>query len=140
MGLRSLAAVVGLTVGLVVVSASCTGSSTARSPNESSSAGDRVCDSDGCVSARGFARSVAEQLGDSAVGYVALVGRAPVVASGWARTAADPPEVAMGAEVAVNTASVGKMFTTIAVLQILARLRLPLDSPMTRFLPPDWVK
>jgi len=68
------------------------------------------------------------------------VGREPVVASGWARTAADPPELRMGADVPVSTGSVAKMFTTIAVLQILARLRLSVDTPMARFLPPDWVK
>jgi CubicO group peptidase (beta-lactamase class C family) len=135
MGLRLVVAV----VGLVVVTASCTGGPTTR-PSVSSDGGDRVCDRDGCVSARGFARSVADQLGDSVVGYVALVGRDPAVASGWARTPADPPEVRMGADVPVSTGSVAKIFTTIAVLQLLSRLRLPVDTPMARFLPPDWAK
>jgi CubicO group peptidase (beta-lactamase class C family) len=46
----------------------------------------------------------------------------------------------MGPDVAVNTASVGKMFTTIAVLQILSRLGLSVDTPIMRYLPPDWLK
>ena len=40
----------------------------------------------------------------------------------------------------VNVASVGKMFTTIAVLQSLARQHLSIDSRIAPFLPPDWVK
>ena len=40
----------------------------------------------------------------------------------------------------VNVASVGKMFTTIAVLQSLARHHLSIDSRIWPFLPPDWVR
>ena len=46
----------------------------------------------------------------------------------------------MGPDVMVNVASVGKMFTTIAVLQSLARHHLGIDSRISPFLPPDWVK
>ena len=74
------------------------------------------------------------------VGYVALIGTSKAVASGLARTAADPPKLAMGPNVMVNVASVGKMFTTIAVLKSLARHHLSIDSPISPFLPPDWVK
>ena len=71
---------------------------------------------------------------------MALVGRSHVVASGLARTAADPPKLAMGPDVMVNVASAGKMFTTIAVLKSLARRHLSVDSRIWPFLPPDWVK
>ena len=54
--------------------------------------------------------------------------------------AADSPQLAMGPDVTVNVASVGKMFTTIAVLQSLTRHHLSIDSRISRFLPPDWVK
>jgi len=40
----------------------------------------------------------------------------------------------------VNVLSVGKMFTTIAVLKSLARHHLSIDSRIWPFLPPDWVK
>src|SRR5690349_19221773 len=40
----------------------------------------------------------------------------------------------------VNVLSVGKMFTTIAVLQSLARHHLSIGSRIWPFLPPDWVK
>ena len=46
----------------------------------------------------------------------------------------------MGPDVMVNVASVGKMFTTIAVLKSLARHHLSIDSRIWPFLPPDWVK
>jgi CubicO group peptidase (beta-lactamase class C family) len=92
------------------------------------------------VSLSRLAQSIGTQLRGTAVGYVALVGRSPMVASGLARTAADPPKLAMGLDVMVNVASVGKMFTTIAVLQSLARHHLSIDSRISPFLPPDWVK
>ena len=46
----------------------------------------------------------------------------------------------MGPDVMVNVASVGKMFTTIAVLKSLARHHLSIDARISPFLPPDWVK
>jgi CubicO group peptidase (beta-lactamase class C family) len=46
----------------------------------------------------------------------------------------------MGPNVMVNVLSVGKMFTTIAVLQSLARHHRSIDSRIWPFLPPDWVK
>ena len=65
-------------------------------------------------SLHGLAHSIDNQLRGTAVGYVALVGRSQVVASGLARKATDPPKLAMGPDVMVNVASVGKTFTTIA--------------------------
>jgi CubicO group peptidase (beta-lactamase class C family) len=71
---------------------------------------------------------------------VVLIGPSKVVSSGLARTAADPPKLAMGPDVMVNVLSVGKMFTTIAVLQSLARHHRSTGSRIWPFLPPDWVK
>jgi hypothetical protein len=92
------------------------------------------------VSLSRLAHSIDTQLRGNAVGYVALVSRSHVVASGLARTAADPPKLAMGPDVMVNVTSVGKMFTTIAVLKSLARHHLSIDTRIWPFLPPDWVK
>jgi hypothetical protein len=100
----------------------------------------RVCTPGACISLSRLAHSIDAQLKGKVVGYVALVGQSQVVASGLARTAADPPKLAMGPDVMVNVASVGKMFTTIAVLKSLARHHLSIDSPIWPFLPPDWVK
>ena len=115
------------------------GPAPARPPVPSASAG-RVCTPSACISLSRLARSIDSQLKGNVVGYVALVGPSHVAASGLARTAADPPKLAMGPNVMVNVASVGKMFTTIAVLKSLARHHLSIDSRIWPFLPPDWVK
>jgi len=81
---------------------------------------DRVCVPSACVSLSRLAHSINTQLKGNVTGYVALIGKSRVFASGLARAAADPPQLAMGPDVMVNVASVGKMFTTIAVLQSLA--------------------
>ena len=86
---------------------------------------------------RRVADSIDTQLKGNVVGYVALIGTSKAVASGLARTAADPPRLAMGPDVMVNVASVGKMFTTIAVLKSLARQHLSIDSPISPFLSPE---
>jgi len=106
----------------------------------SAGSADRVCTPRGCVSLSRLTDSIDTQLKGNVVGYVALIGTSKAVASGLARTAADPPRLAMGPDVMVNVASVGKMFTTIAVLKSLARHHLSIDSPISSFLPPDWVK
>jgi CubicO group peptidase (beta-lactamase class C family) len=136
-------------LGLLAVVASCTSGSGAGSkaggpaaiqPPMSTSSADRVCTPGACISLGRLAGSVATRLEGNVVGYVVLVGRSQAVASGLARTAADPPKLAMGPDVVVNVASVGKMFTTIAVLKSLARNHLSIDSRISRFLPPDWVQ
>ena len=134
-------------LGVVALAASCVsgcgGGPGAGGPAATSapagSAG-RVCTPSACISLSRLARSIDSQLRGNVVGYVALVGQSQVVASGLARTAADPPKLAMGPDVMVNVASVGKMFTTIAVLKSLARHHLSIDSRIWPFLPPDWVK
>jgi CubicO group peptidase (beta-lactamase class C family) len=136
-------------LGVVALAASClcgcsggpaTGSPAATQPPVAASSAGRVCTASACVSLSRLARSIDTQLRGTAVGYVALVGQSHVVASGLARTAADPPKLAMGPDVMVNVASVGKMFTTIAVLKSLARHHLSIDSRISPFLPPDWVQ
>jgi CubicO group peptidase (beta-lactamase class C family) len=136
-------------LGAVALAVSCTSGSRAgpgaagpaatRPPVPAGSVG-RACASSACISLSRLASSIDTQLKGNVVGYVALVGQSQVVASGLARTAADPPKLAMGPNVMVNVASVGKMFTTIAVLKSLARHHLSIDSRIWPFLPPDWVK
>jgi CubicO group peptidase (beta-lactamase class C family) len=115
------------------------GPAATRPPAPAASA-DKVCTASACISLSRLAASIDTQLKGNVAGYAALVGHSQAVASGLARTAADPPQLAMGPDVMVNVASVGKMFTTIAVLQSLARHHLSIDSRIWPFLPPDWVK
>ena len=136
-------------LGAVALAASClsgcsaapgAGGAAAASPSAPAGSAGRACAPRGCISVSRLAHSIDSQLSGNVVGYVALVGRSKVVASGLARTAADPPKLAMGPNVMVNVLSVGKMFTTIAVLQSLARHHRSIDSRIWPFLPPDWVK
>ena len=135
-------------LGAMALAASClsgcgggpTAGPAATPPPAPTGSASRACAPRACISLRRLAHSIDSQLKGHVVGYVALVGQSKVVASGLARTAADPPKLAMGPDVMVNVLSVGKMFTTIAVLQSLARHHLSIDSRIWPFLPPDWVK
>ena len=114
-------------LGVAVLAAACVSGCSARphagglAATQPPGSADRVCVPSACVSLSRLAHSIDTQLKGNVVGYVALIGKSRVFASGLARTAADPPQLAMGPDVTVNVASVGKMFTTIAVLQSLAR-------------------
>ena len=134
-------------LGVVALAASCTagpgarpgaGGPAATRPAAGSAGG--PCTPSACISLSRLAHGIDSQLKGHVVGYVALIGPSHVVASGLARTAADPPKLAMGPDVMVNVLSVGKMFTTIAVLQSLARHHRSTGSRIWPFLPPDWVK
>ena len=136
-------------LGAVALAASCTagpgagpaaGGPAATSPPVPAGSADRVCTANACISLSRLASSIDTQLKGSVVGYLGLIGTSIVVSSGLARTAADPPKLAMGPDVMVNVLSVGKMFTTIAVLKSLGRHHLSIDSRIWPFLPPDWVK
>src|SRR5712671_2785321 len=136
-------------LGVVALAASCTsgpgagpgaGSPAATPPPVPAGSTNRVCTPHACISLSRLASSIDTQLKGKVVGYVALIGTSKVVSSGLARTAADPPKLAMGPDVMVNVLSVGKMFTTIAVLKSLARHHLSTGSRIWPFLPPDWVK
>ena len=136
-------------LGVVALAASClsgcgggptAGGPAATPPPAPAGSAGRGCTAHGCISLSRLAHSIDSQLRGHVVGYVALVGQSKVVSSGLARTAADPPKLAMGPDVMVNVLSVGKMFTTIAVLQSLARHHLSTGSRIWPFLPPDWVK
>jgi CubicO group peptidase (beta-lactamase class C family) len=133
-------------LGVVALAAACVSGCSAgphaggRAATRPPGSADRVCTASACVSLSRFAHSINTQLQGKVAGYVALIGKSRVFASGLARTAADPPQLAMGPDVMANVASVGKMFTTIAVLQSLARHHLSIDSRISPFLPPDWVK
>jgi CubicO group peptidase (beta-lactamase class C family) len=136
-------------LGVVALAASCTsgssagqdaGSPAAAPPPVPAGSADRVCTADACISLSRLASSIDTQLKGKVVGYVALIGTSIAVSSGLARTAAEPPKLAMGPDVMVNVLSVGKMFTTIAVLKSLTRHHLSTGSRIWPFLPPDWVK
>jgi CubicO group peptidase (beta-lactamase class C family) len=125
-------------VAAVLLTASaCTAAAESRTDLDSDP--DRVCDATRCISVAEFGKAAGDQVHDVFVGSLVLVG-SDVYADGQARTAIDPPAQAMSPDVVVNTASVGKTFTAIAVLKALARHHLSVDSPIGPYLPPDWVQ
>jgi CubicO group peptidase (beta-lactamase class C family) len=101
---------------------------------------DLVCDGTACLSPSIFLRRLHEQLDGKVVGYVGFVGDAPVLMSGQARKDTDPPGLPMGPDVLLNTASVGKIFTTVVVLKTLAGHGLSVDTAIGPYLPADWTR
>lgn len=93
-----------------------------------------------CLSPSIFLRRLHEQLDGSVVGYVGFVGDAPVIASGRARKDTDPPGLPMSPDVVLNTASVGKIFTTVVVLKTLASHGLGVDTAIGPYIPADWIR
>jgi hypothetical protein len=81
------------------------GGSAATPPPVPAGSADRVCIPSACISLSRLAHSIDTQLKGNVVGYVALIGTSQAVSSGLARTAADPPELAMGPNVMVNVAT-----------------------------------
>ena len=86
-------------LGVVALAASCTsgpgagpgaGGPAATPPPVPASSTSRACAPHGCISLSRLAHSIDSQLRGHVVGYVALIGTSKVVASGLARTAADP--------------------------------------------------
>jgi CubicO group peptidase (beta-lactamase class C family) len=100
---------------------------------------DRACGPRRCISVSRFDSRLANWFDNNVAGYVALVGDT-TIAAGLARTAANPPRLAMGPEVTVDIASVSKIFTTIAVLRVLGRRNLDVDARISPFLPKDWAR
>jgi CubicO group peptidase (beta-lactamase class C family) len=133
MAIRRVVALAALLCSLVA----CT---TAPVAPTATDPGDRSCDGPVCVSVSRLTDAIRAQLDGRVVGYVALVGDSTTVAGGAARVEADPPGRAMGPDVVVNTASVGKVFTTVLVLKSLARHGRDPDTPILPFLPADWVR
>jgi hypothetical protein len=127
-----------LAAALVAACLSC--SSTSGPAPAASSSADRVCADGVCLSLDRFTESVTKRLNGRVVGSIVTVGPDRVVSSGYARTSIDPLQTAMSPSVLVNVASVGKMFTTIAVLKTLTAHHLSTDSRIGPFLPSTWAR
>ena len=108
---------------------------------DASKALDTACDASGCISLSSFSAGIDSQLNGKVVGYISLVGALPVIVKyGNARTAADPPSLAMDTDIPSNVASLSKVLTTVGVLQWLAKHNLTINNTIAPYLPPDWTK
>jgi CubicO group peptidase (beta-lactamase class C family) len=125
-------------VALAAVLCSLVACSAAPAAPAANGPADRSCDGPVCVSLSRLSAGIQARLDGRVIGYVALIGDSTVVAGGVARADSDPPGQDMGPDVMVNTASVGKMFTTVVVLKSLARHGRGPGTPIVAFLPSDW--
>jgi CubicO group peptidase (beta-lactamase class C family) len=99
-----------------------------------------MCNGALCISVSRLRASVVKSLTGNVVGGIALIGDTTPFATGYARRHGDDPVLPMNPHVPVNTGSIGKLFTTIAVLQWLDRHRLTINTPITPYLPRDWAR
>jgi hypothetical protein len=73
------------------------------------------------------------------VGYVCIVGGLPPVYAGVARTASDPPATPMSPDEMTNIASVSKILTAVAILQLLTANGVAINTPIANYIYKDWV-
>ena len=110
--------------------------------------GDTIaCDQQSCISELALSNSIVNQLNFTrrppielldVAGYVVLVGGLPPAVAGQARIPPDTNPQAMSPDLPMNIASVSKTLTAIAVLQLLARDGLTIDTPIKDYIYNDW--
>jgi len=101
-----------------------------------------ACDPEGCISEAQLSAQICAQLENQVVGYVCLVGQMRPVYGGLAQTSTDSPPngMAMTPDLTTNVASVSKTMTATAVLQLLAKDGLSIDTPIQAYLYSDWAR
>jgi hypothetical protein len=99
-----------------------------------------ACDSLGCISEAAFLQNISNALNGKVTGFAAVVGGLFIAQGGQARTSADPPSLAMDPTIPGNIASISKTLTAVAVLQLLAKDGLTIDSNILPYLYTDWHK
>jgi hypothetical protein len=97
-----------------------------------------ACDANGCISEANLLANICGTLAGNVVGYSVKVGGMPPVSSGLARTASDPPATSMTPYLPANIFSVSKTMTAIAILQLLAKNNLTVDTKIDSYIYSDW--
>lgn len=102
---------------------------------------DYACDQFGCISLSAFSTAIKNILNGNVVGYAAKVGALPAVTGGLARTATDSPPsgVAMSTSRNIQIASLSKLVTTVAALQVMNQ-KISLDASIAPYLWPSWTQ
>jgi len=99
------------------------------------------CEDQRCFDLRRFADHMEASLAGRVVKYGFEVRRGRSViqrAGGPKRTAADPPASSFTAFDRFNPASVSKVVTAVATLQLLTKRGISLNAAVSPYLPPDW--
>lgn len=101
------------------------------------------CAGEECLDLQAFSAGIQKGMEGQAVGYALSVVNDGLVIDqigvGNNRTAADGAQ-AMRSDDRMNVASVNKTVTAIAVLRLLKKRNLTVDSPIAPFLPPGWTR
>jgi Beta-lactamase len=97
-----------------------------------------ACDSSGCISEAKLSEGICGTLKDHVVGYSCEVGGMRPGFGGLARTSANPPSRPMTPDLVTDIASVSKTITATAILQLLAKDGLTIDTKISKYIYPDW--
>jgi hypothetical protein len=97
-----------------------------------------ACDPQGCISEAKFSANICGTLANQVVGYSCVVGGMRPRYGGLARTSTNPPNLPMTPDLLTDIASVSKTMTAIAILQLLAKDGLTIDTKISSYIYPDW--
>ena len=97
-----------------------------------------ACDASGCISEAKLRDNICSTLANHVEGWNCLVGGLAPSFGGIARTSADPPTLSMAPDEVTDIASVSKTITAIAVLQLLGKDDLSVNTKIGKYLYPDW--
>jgi hypothetical protein len=100
----------------------------------------KACDPNGCISEAKLRSNICGALSGKVVGYSCEVGGLRPWWGGTARTATDPPALAMSPDLVTNIASVSKTITAVAILQLLHKRGITIDATISPYLYSDWSK
>ena len=98
----------------------------------------KACDPSGCISEATLRNNICKTLANHVEGWNCLVGGVAPSYGGKARTSDTPPGLAMAPDEVTDIASVSKMITAIAVLQLLGKDGLSVGDKIGPYLYPDW--
>jgi len=99
-----------------------------------------ACDPQGCISEAKLSANICGTLANHVVGYACLVGGMRPGYGGQARTSSNPPALAMAPDLVTNIASVSKTMTATAILQLLAKKGLTIDTKISPYIYSDWTQ
>jgi hypothetical protein len=97
-----------------------------------------ACDNNGCISEAKLEANICNTLANKVVGYSCAVGGLAPSYGGLARTSTNPPVTSMVPSLVTNIASVSKTMTSVAVLQLLTKNKITIDSKISPYLYTDW--
>jgi hypothetical protein len=97
-----------------------------------------ACDSAGCISEAKLSANICGTLANHVVGYSCLVGGMRPGFGGQARTNSNAPSLAVAPDLVTDIASVSKTMTAIAILQLLTKAGLTIDTKISSYIYSDW--